>query len=519
MTRASRSALVASALAVAACAAPAGPAPLGNVVVYVDTDAPVPKLVARLRVDLFTDVGEWFASRDVDASDPAAWPISFGVYLPDGSPRGQVIVRLRAYPEGALQDYDGYAYWTRPSDDSPTTVPAPATPAQPFPRLVDADGADVTPAIEPARSLAIDRLVAIPLAQGAVGTVNVLLEGACFGTMADMRDFTALQTCVATEGRVVPVTPESVDAHDAPAATSRQGAYEAPYAAACTGSPRPATVTPAGIALHDDDLCVQGGAFVFGTRDGAIGDASDDAPPRVALVPSFYMDRYEFTVGRYRDALRRGLAPQGLIANDQLLTDNVDQTSCTWSDEPMGREDMPLNCILPDQAAAICRFFSGMLPLEVEWEYAATISGGRTARTSYPWGSPTGAAPACTDVVYGRGPLVDATTCLSFGGGPAAVTVADHPGGDRSYGLGIVDLAGNVAELARDTFASMQSDCWQAAPLELPSCRPDTDGHDTMRGGAWLNTADALVAASRDFIISYDPSAGFRCVRPGGSGP
>src|SRR5262245_47031430 len=58
--------------------------PLGEVLVVVDTDAPL-SLVARLRADVFTEDGTWIDSRDLSMSRAEAWPGSFGVYVGEGA--------------------------------------------------------------------------------------------------------------------------------------------------------------------------------------------------------------------------------------------------------------------------------------------------------------------------------------------------------------------------------------------------------------------------------------------------
>jgi formylglycine-generating enzyme required for sulfatase activity len=494
----------------------AAPAPAaGNVVLVVDTDAPVPKLVSQLRVDLFDASGTWYASRDVTAASPSAWPVSFGVDLPDGVASGEVVVRLRAYPVGQVRDYRGYRYQERPAGDSTTTLVADPAPTD-GPRLVAGD-TDVTPPTEPLPALAIDRLLLVPLTAGVVGAVRTTLAGACFGTMADMRDPTALATCVDTEAQRADVTAEAVDPSlDVP--PSVQGTFEAAYAQPCAGAPRPATTAADGTPLHDDDVCVTGGAFVLGSNDDAIHDTSDDVPAQVALVPSFYVDRYEVTVGRYRAAVAAGRLPLGALVNDGPIQGNQDATTvCTYSGAPMGREEMPVNCVPEQSARAFCQVEGGDLPLEAQWEYAAMISGGRTVKTSYPWGDGSDTLPACTDVVYSRGNGPLSTFCNNVGFGPASVTDSDHVGGDRSLGLAIVDLSGNVVELTLDTFASHQAECWVGAPLELPSCRAGAGPVFTTRGGSWDLAPDQIIAAERDSLGTVNAGVGFRCVRKGTS--
>src|SRR5262249_14412246 len=57
--------------------------PLGEALLVVDTDLPVPHIASRLRVDLYTDdLATWYVSREIATLDPSAWPVSFSVFDP-----------------------------------------------------------------------------------------------------------------------------------------------------------------------------------------------------------------------------------------------------------------------------------------------------------------------------------------------------------------------------------------------------------------------------------------------------
>ncbi len=100
------------ALALLACRASSVP-PHGEALFFVDTDLPVPALAGRLRVDLYSETGTWFESRDIGRSDPLDWPASFSVYSGDDTRDVRVLVRVRAYPEGAVRPYQGERYQPR----------------------------------------------------------------------------------------------------------------------------------------------------------------------------------------------------------------------------------------------------------------------------------------------------------------------------------------------------------------------------------------------------------------------
>lgn len=68
------------ALAATGCGANDAAERYGEVVVFVDTDLPVPAVVSRVRIDLYSAQGEWFESRDFALPDPQDWPVSFGVH-------------------------------------------------------------------------------------------------------------------------------------------------------------------------------------------------------------------------------------------------------------------------------------------------------------------------------------------------------------------------------------------------------------------------------------------------------
>jgi formylglycine-generating enzyme required for sulfatase activity len=234
-------------------------------------------------------------------------------------------------------------------------------------------------------------------------------------------------------------------------------------------------------------------------------------PERSVFVSSFLMDRYEVTVARYRKAFA-----DGLNSNPP----HNDTMNCTWGNPPDGKEEYPANCVTYLQARAFCQFEGGDLPTEAQWEYAANTAG-RDGRTHFPYGNGDGRPPDCANVVYGR---ASGLGCGGLPTGPAAVTAADHPGGDVTPGpgAGIVDLAGNVAESMLDVYAAYSANCWLGATLADPVCLPTAlvDPATTQRGSSFgTDSTRNLLSTIRAQAPAHNSTedAGFRCVRKGTS--
>ena len=481
----------------------------GNVLVQVDTDAPVPGLVTRLRVDVF-DGERWISSRGFTVRAPGDWPASFVLYHPGEATRTS-LVRLRAYADGTERDYLGERYLPPPSPSEADDA-IPAEPERTLePRLFE-DGEDRTPADEPSPNLTIDRLLRVETRYGQSTAVRVVLRGDCFGVMADLA---GRRTCV--DGARPWESADEVPSEAATSAPSLVGSFPL-VDVASEESPTP----DGGGEVHDDEILVPGGVFVLGSRllsEADNGEATrvSASPERVAVVQPFLVDRYEVTVARYRLALARGFVPSALpYANDGPMIkptrDDASQT-CTFSREPRPgaerREDYPVNCISHAQAREFCRFGHGDLLTEVEWEYVAMMAG-RSAKAPYPWGF---AAPTC-DVITSRGGNIANSGCAfsppSFG--PARATASEL---DETP-LGVHGLFGNLAEWLVDAPLSYASAAYRRAPLDAQQYDAPDAERFVVRGQSWglgpRNTTSSARASESAKVRS--PTIGFRCARP-----
>jgi len=280
---------------------------------------------------------------------------------------------------------------------------------------------------------------------------------------------------------------------------------------------------------------VSGGTY---SRMYMTSDAGVMAEAAPATVSGFRLDKYEITVGRFRQfvaASAAGWVPsagagkhvqlnggQGLAnsggsgyepgwnASDtsELATTAADwmaRLKCepsfqTWTDAPGANEALPMNCIDWYDAYAFCIWDGGFLPSEAEWEYAA--AGGDEQR-EYPWGSTDpGAANlyAITDCNYPLG----STSCT----GVANIAPVGTPalGAGR---WGQIDLAGNLSEWTLDWDAPFRTPCNDCVFLVDYSYRVIRGGNFSPGGvdlSPWIRDGD--VPASRNSFY------GARCARP-----
>jgi formylglycine-generating enzyme required for sulfatase activity len=472
----------------------------GEVLVVVDTDMPVPAFVSRLRIDLYAPDGTWYATHDVVRARQSDWPTSFGVSADDAE--HVALVRVRAYAEGKVRDYRGERFMPRPTSGDPLS-PVPQAPPSDQPRLLSGES-DVTPPSEPEPLLAIDRLLRIRTRPRERSSVRVVLRGACVGTMADVAH---AMTCIDREDVRVAATEESSD--ESP--TGSFGAIEP-----CTAVPRPAS------PLHDDEACVDGATFLLGSNDWVFYEV-EDRPERITTLTPFRIDRWEVTVARWRAAVAAGFTSpdatptpnEGPLSVDRTKID--DPTTCTWSATVREREDFAISCVSHAAARAFCRWAGGDLPSEAQWEYVAALAG-RPYRTRFAWGGDDDATPSCQDALWGRGENVQGQLCRGDGFGPLAVDArAMH---DRSIGLGLIGLAGGIAERARDAVARLDTVCWARSGIRDPGCDVAGALHHTIRGASWHDNVLPLRASARRSDENFGTTdatsdVGFRCVRPG----
>lgn len=268
-------------------------------------------------------------------------------------------------------------------------------------------------------------------------------------------------------------------------------------------------------------VCVPGGAywmgnpntpgFVLASTSGVAEGTLDVRQPRLVIVSPFYLSATEVTVEQFRASAAP--RPPGIWSGGNTGNDLGD--FCTFTAAPGPNEKKPVNCITVFEARPYCTLLGGDLPTEAQFEYAAGALEGRR----FPWGQDP---PSCTEAIYGRAGwgvlaslIAPCKTPTAPGGvvdiGSGTLDRVTLPGGT------IVDLGGNVAEWTLDLWNRIDEPCWQRAGIyEDPQCTSlsEQDGHlVAVRGGNWdepFRAAQATSRRARD-PLSTNLDVGFRC--------
>jgi sulfatase modifying factor 1 len=287
-------------------------------------------------------------------------------------------------------------------------------------------------------------------------------------------------------------------------------------------------------------LDVSGGTYfrTYTPNWGSGGSPPPEGNP--ATVSGFRLDKYEVTVGRFRQFVTAwnggtGYTPaagsgkhthlnggQGLASSDSAGTYELGwlapddskvaptdtNLACkaryvTWTASAGNNEALPINCVNWYEAYAFCIWDGGFLPSEAEWEYAAA---GGSQQREYPWGS-TDPGRGNQYAIFGDG----VGTCYYPSVGPCTGVANIAPVGTATQGAGVwgqLDLAGNVWEWNLDSYAAYVDPCADCANLAATASR-------LVRGGYFYVPATILLPPNRnDSPAAYRSNClGLRCAR------
>ncbi|MFT5430434.1 MAG: hypothetical protein ACI9OJ_001108, partial [Myxococcota bacterium] len=120
-----------------------------------------------------------------------------------------------------------------------------------------------------------------------------------------------------------------------------------------------------------DTMVVAGECVSTPTAEGELCDdgdpctaasycAADAKPAHSAEIGAYFISATEVTVGEFR-----------LCVLDGACEEPVEASGCTFNADDTETNDLPVSCVNWTQAQAYCKWRSGHLPTEAEWEAAA----------------------------------------------------------------------------------------------------------------------------------------------------
>ena len=228
-------------------------------------------------------------------------------------------------------------------------------------------------------------------------------------------------------------------------------------------------------------VLIPAGEFLMGSNDAYARD--DEKPVHSVYLDAFYMDKYEVTIGKYKQFVR--------ATGHRSLPDWVSKISPT--------DQHPVVGVSWQDAMAYTQWAGKRLPTEAEWEKAAR--GGLVGKR-YPWGDSIDTSKANYSVSnFGR-----------------TKTVGSH----AANGYGLYDMAGNVFEWCLDAYSP---NAYGSLPQRNPVLGgsiasiinnfANVNNYCVLRSGSWYNTVLNVRCARRHHNMSTNTTDynGFRCAR------
>lgn len=234
-----------------------------------------------------------------------------------------------------------------------------------------------------------------------------------------------------------------------------------------------------------DMVLIPAGKFQMGSNDSDAHD--DERPEHTVYVDAFYIDKYEVTVGEYKQFIHATghRAPDWSKVVRDSPTDQHPIIYVSWYD-----------------AMAYAQWAGKRLPTEAEWEKAAR--GGLVGK-KYTWGDSADSSKAN----YNRN--AEGTT-----------PVGSYP----ANGYGLYDMSGNVWEWCLDGYdENFYKISLRQNPISGGTIGGITSNYQiiktprALRGIAWTDTTEPVAVWTR---VGRSPAKtsrlyGFRCVKPGTS--
>ncbi|MDR0303964.1 MAG: formylglycine-generating enzyme family protein [Chitinispirillales bacterium] len=231
-----------------------------------------------------------------------------------------------------------------------------------------------------------------------------------------------------------------------------------------------------------ESVSISGGSFNMGSEHGS----SDETPIHSVTLSDYKIDKRQVSNKDYNECVTAGKCSKPHYKDGLCFLWTNQGLSKINPHEELLAEDNPVVCVSWKQAVEYCKFRSGRLPTEAEWEYAATNGG----KTIYSWGNEK---PTHSNA--------------RFRSRNSTSVYTNSPTGEYK----LTDMNGNVWEWINDKY---EQNYYTYSPQKDP--KGATVGRfNVIRGGGWYSDENSLRSTNRHWFSpeAAEISIGIRCAK------